>query len=577
MPLDQPKVSMQSVPRLYSAQRKIGEILDWVSSSHLRAGFLLLVIGLGMFTPGIVSLQPMDRDEPRFAQASKQMVETGDLIDIRFQSDSRYKKPVGIYWLQAASVATAEAFGVVNARGQIFFYRLPSLMGALAAVLLTYWTALAFVTRRNAFIAAAAFASCLLVGVEARLAKTDAMLLATVLFIMGQLARAWLGKQDKTTGALSTASTIAFWSVMGVSILIKGPLALMIAGLAALTLSMYSRSGRWLLALRPILGLLVVCTIVLPWLIAIVAKTGTAFFDEAVGKDMLGKVAGSQERHGAPPGTYLGVFWATFWPVAPYLALALPFVRANLRDRKVLFLLAWIIPSWLVFEAVPTKLPHYVLPLYPAIAILIAMALQSDLLKADQLWKKAVLALVFVIPAVFLIGLPTAFVLLDHDLPSMVGLVSLVLATFCAVLAWQSALKTEMEASLALAIAASLCLTMAAYPFGLPKLQSINLSRQLADAAIMACAAPDVATTGYREPSLVFLTSTDLLMSDGAGAARFMSETGCRVAFVEKREEPAFFSTLGQQAERVALIRRVQGLNINSGRKLDIGVYRNLQ
>ena len=105
--------------------------------------------------PGFVSLQPMDRDEPRYAQASKQMLESGDFVDIRFQNEARHKKPVGIYWLQAASVAAGEALGVPDAHTAIALYRIPSLIGATAMVLLTYWAALAFGGRREAFLAAA--------------------------------------------------------------------------------------------------------------------------------------------------------------------------------------------------------------------------------------------------------------------------------------------------------------------------------------------------------------------------------------------------------------------------------------
>jgi 4-amino-4-deoxy-L-arabinose transferase-like glycosyltransferase len=60
-----------------------------------------LLLSLAFFVPGQFTLQPMDRDEPRFAQASKQMLETGDFVDIRFQDEARHKKPVGIYWLQS--------------------------------------------------------------------------------------------------------------------------------------------------------------------------------------------------------------------------------------------------------------------------------------------------------------------------------------------------------------------------------------------------------------------------------------------------------------------------------------------
>ncbi len=148
-----------------------------------------------MFLPGFFNIPPIDRDEARFAQATKQMVETGDFVDIRFQDEVRYKKPVGIYWLQAAAVETASALGLPRAQVRIWLYRIPSLIGAIGAVLLTYWAALAFVTRRGAIFAALIMCSSVLLGVEARLAKTDAMLLLTVVAAMGALARVYLSWQ----------------------------------------------------------------------------------------------------------------------------------------------------------------------------------------------------------------------------------------------------------------------------------------------------------------------------------------------------------------------------------------------
>ena len=102
----------------------------------------------------------------------------------------RYKKPVGIYWLQAAVVKTASALGFERALTTIWLYRVPSLVGAIGAVLLTYWAALALVSRRAAVLAALMMASCVLLGIERLIAKTDAMLLMTVVAAMGALARA---------------------------------------------------------------------------------------------------------------------------------------------------------------------------------------------------------------------------------------------------------------------------------------------------------------------------------------------------------------------------------------------------
>ena len=85
--------------------------ISWIFQPPTMSALLrfLMLCGFLLFLPGFFSIPPIDRDEARFAQATKQMVESGDLVDIRFQDDVRYKKPVGIYWMQAAAVETASA------------------------------------------------------------------------------------------------------------------------------------------------------------------------------------------------------------------------------------------------------------------------------------------------------------------------------------------------------------------------------------------------------------------------------------------------------------------------------------
>src|SRR5947209_13310957 len=106
-------------------------VLDFVTQGHARAVAFLAVCGLLFFLPGFFNIPPIDRDETRFAQATKQMVETGDFVDIRFQDDVRYKKPVGIYWLQSVVVQSASKLGLQRAQIRIWLYRVPSLIGAI--------------------------------------------------------------------------------------------------------------------------------------------------------------------------------------------------------------------------------------------------------------------------------------------------------------------------------------------------------------------------------------------------------------------------------------------------------------
>ena len=326
------------------------------------------------------------------------MVETGDFVDIRFQDDVRYKKPVGIYWLQAAVVETASKLGLQRAQVRIWLYRIPSLIGAIGAVLLTYWTALAFVTRRGAMLAALIMCSSVVLGVEARLAKTDAMLLLTVVAAMGAMARVYLSWQRGEDPAHPPWTWPAiFWTALAGGILLKGPLILMFVGLTIVALAILDRTAAWLWRLRPVWGLTWLLVLVLPWFIAIFWRAGDTFFVDSLGGDMLSKLA-AQESHGAPPGTYLLLFWVTFWPGAALAGLAAPAVWRARREPGAQYLLAWLMPSWIVFELVLTKLPHYVLPLYPAIAILTVGALERRVLSRSWLMRGA--AWWFVIPAV---------------------------------------------------------------------------------------------------------------------------------------------------------------------------------
>src|SRR5882757_4833796 len=231
---------------------RLAGVIDFVTVSHVRAIAFLTLCGLLLFLPGFFNIPPIDRDEARFAQATKQMVESGDFVDIRFQDDVRYKKPVGVYWLQSAAVETASKLGVPRAQLRIWLYRVPSLIGAIGAVLLTYWTALAFVTRPGAALAALMMASCVLLGAEARLAKTDAMLLLTVTAAMGAMARVYLSWQRGEDPAHpSWGPPAIFWTALAAGILIKGPLILMFVGLAMAALAILDRSAAWFLRMRP--------------------------------------------------------------------------------------------------------------------------------------------------------------------------------------------------------------------------------------------------------------------------------------------------------------------------------------
>ncbi|MBS0529725.1 MAG: glycosyl transferase, partial [Proteobacteria bacterium] len=259
-------------------------VLDVVTTSHARSIAFLLLCSILFFLPGIFNIPPIDRDEPRFAQASKQMVETGDFAGIRFQDEVSYKKPVGIYWLQAGVVEAASKLGLQRAQVRIWLYRVPSFIGALGSVLLTYWMALAFVTRRGALLAGLLMCSSLMLGLEARLAKADTMILLTVVAAMGALARIYLSWQcGEEPARPSWTPPAIFWTALGGGILLSGPLILMFVGLAIAALAICDRSASWLWRLRPVWGLMWLLVVVLPWLVAMFMHAGDSSFSDSVG------------------------------------------------------------------------------------------------------------------------------------------------------------------------------------------------------------------------------------------------------------------------------------------------------
>ncbi len=552
----------------------IAALMDFATATHLHAIAMLVAIALLSFLPGFLQIPPVDRDEARFAQATKQMIETGDYVDIRFQEETRYKKPVGIYWLQAGVVQAAEALGVPRARLRIGLYRVPSLIGAVGAVLLTYWAALAFVSRRAAFLAGVMMATSILLGVEARLAKTDAMLLLTCTAALGAMARAYLAEREEhVVGMHPVANAAMFWTAIGGGLLLKGPVILMIVGFPVIALIAIDRSAHWLLRLKPAIGAVWTLAMVVPWFLAIFIRSGGSFFTDAIGEDMLAKVTSSQETHGMPPGFYILLFWVTFFPGAMLAGLAAPAVWRARAEPGCKFLLAWVVPAWIAFELVPTKLPHYVLPLYPALAILIAGAIDSHALSRNRWLVRGTiwwLLLMVVITA--------ALIALHIGIGQSLGLLSwpfAAAAIIFALFAWTLYQIDGAEPSLLRAAAASIMLSFAAYWATFPATPALFPSVGLSNYVRRAnCPNPGVVTAGFHEPSLVFLVGTNINQGVGSSAADFLIGGPCRFAFIDSRQERAFVQRADAIGLRYSPGPRIEGFNINGGQSVSIAIYR---
>ncbi len=316
---------------------------------------LLCVLTLALILPGFSSLPIIDRDEARYTQASIQMVETGDYLNIKFQDQARHKKPAGIYWLQSGVI---HLFGGANAKPnvrQLWMHRLPSLLGALLAVIMSYWGCAKIIDRQFAFISAALLASSLLFIFEGHIAKTDAVLcgLSATLFAALLALQAQFGDyddqsapnnlhqdnqhqdapQNNKTRQKPHFPIWLFWIALGVSIMIKGPI---LAAIIILCLTCYRIFTGPLAWARPLLyepAIIVFVLLWLPWTIYIYIHTDGGFLRTSLGHDLGGKLFSVQEKHAGPPGYHLALLSVMLWPASLFIWPALLYaVRVIWQD-----------------------------------------------------------------------------------------------------------------------------------------------------------------------------------------------------------------------------------------------------
>ncbi len=521
----------------------------------------IVIWGLLLFLPGLTSLPPLDRDEPRYAQASKQMLASGNFHDIFFQQETRYKKPIGIYWLQSLSNALLGT----PPYDAIWPYRLPSLLGGILTLLFTAWGVGRITDARTGLFAALILGSSLLLVFEGHVAKTDAALLACITgaqFILFQAYR----------GNISTRAAYGFWQLQAVAILIKGPIAPLFSLLTISVLLVADRKVSWLKSLRPYGGILLCALIIMPWLMAIGLASQGRFYQEAIGHDFLGKLFSGQDRRALPPGYHTLLLYPLILPHITLVIAGLCRLCQQRHEPVARFLLAWIVPVWLLYEVVATKLPHYVLPCYPALACAAAMALCN--VPQTRLWQLAV-RLQAVLLCITTVAFITVAWWLDANpfLLTLAGLAALILFWTQLRFFWQRPVASCLSGT-----AAATLLFIGSYASLLPAISSYWLSPQISTAYRAARPCPllsRLVTEGYNEPSIVFAAGTFTIYGNGGGfAARLLTHDRC-VSVIIRDDLAAGFradmASLSAHTERAASLR---GYNYNGGGWKTYHLYR---
>jgi 4-amino-4-deoxy-L-arabinose transferase-like glycosyltransferase len=335
-------------------------------SNSRRFGWLepvfLVLLALVLNLAGNDRTGLWDRDEPRYAVCVREMRSRGDWINPTFNGEPRYHKPVLIYWLTGLSTAVAgdNPFGV----------RLVSSLAGAGTVLGVWWLGRRMLGPRAGWLAALILATAPIAVAESKLATTDATL---ALCLFGCQACLWILSRRPSPGAAA-----GFWVLLSLAVLTKGPIgpALVIASAAM------SWWWGWPVPAKERLhwpwGLLGFLALTAPWFVAVSITSHGEFLRFAVGKQILPRVASDMEAHGGFPGYYPVVATLVFFP---WSALVPPAILDGWRDRKLnpdlSFLLGWAIAPLVVFECFQTKLIHYYLPAFPALALLVARLVRS--------------------------------------------------------------------------------------------------------------------------------------------------------------------------------------------------------
>ncbi|MEM9840496.1 MAG: glycosyltransferase family 39 protein [Pseudomonadota bacterium] len=531
-----------------------------------QAFLLLWVVALALL-PGQWSMPVTDRDEARYSQAATQMMETGDYVDIRFQDKPRYVKPAGIYWMQ---VASSQPFGGEDA--PIGAFRIPSFFGILIISLGTALIGARIMGGTYGAIAGGIFGLCLLAGAEGRIAKTDAMLVAAG--TLAQLALFNILVQPKgSPPRLFRTWPFLFWFASGLAVLIKGPIFTIFSVGTIIIYVLATRDWRALRRLRPLVGLVVFAVVGLTWAALITYQTDGEFLRESVGHALLGKVAEGDDAHGGPPGYHLIATLLMFWPGTIFLGLGVMAAVRRIKDPAVIFLLGWLVPGWIIFEAVATKLPHYVMPAYPALALLCALGIKDAVSGVRSGIANGVGLVLFALGTVALPILAYVGITdMDGDpfAPWTIAMAGTLVLTL--IIGLWALRKPSLSGAATVALPVVLFYAVFAEA-ALPRLQVMWPSNSIWQVAsrIQGCDDLRFATAGNREPSNVFYLGTDTILGDGAEAAALLrTNAACGVAIVDRREREAFDAALGGIPVRELAV--VKGTNVSKGRALEMSV-----
>jgi 4-amino-4-deoxy-L-arabinose transferase-like glycosyltransferase len=330
-----------------------------------RGATLLLAVTAGVLLLRLGAVPLLGPDEPRYARVAVEMHRSGDWVTPTLQGKPWLEKPALYYWLAGA------AYSVLGETETAA--RLPSVAAALLLVGVTALVGARLFGRAAGLHAGFVLATAFLPFAYGRAAAMDMLLAATVTTGVGLLALRVLG----IAGPLAVPVATAF---LGLATLAKGPIGVLLPGLIIGAYVFLRRESRWLAELLRPGSVLAFAAVASPWYVAICLAQGRAFFDVFLWNHNLQRFTSTIHSHPGPFYYYLPIVLAGLFP---WTGLVLPALGglAPRRSRVDLFLSLWFALPLVFFSLAGSKLPGYILPCLPPLALLMGRA-------ADQLVKR---------------------------------------------------------------------------------------------------------------------------------------------------------------------------------------------
>ncbi len=539
----------------------------------IRSYALLLALLFTVYLSITTASTLWDRDEPRFSRATVEMVESGNYLYPTFNGQLRADKPILIYWLMSVPV---RILGVSE-----LSCRLVAPIATVITALLTFWLARRLFDLKTAVWAGLILVLTPLMTVSGTAATTDALLLACITGAIASFMLSWLN-------GFRLWHLILLIVTLSGALLTKGPVGLAVPLLVIGSIMIFARgeilkTGRYLGWL--VFAIIASMVLFLSWGLPANAATHGEFLRLGIGKHVVNRSLHAMESHGGKAFAfyfyYIPLLILTFFPWILYLPRIFSRVPAATNEyrirRRILF--CWAVPVIILMSLVATKLPHYILPAWPALAIATALgleqAIQSRRAGNQTLAARIGLGLFLIIGSVLGVGLiATPWVMATAPLygirvpATVLGLVFLALTS----LAWHHYRNARHGYVASLLGAGMILILTSASLFLLPAIERLKLSPQIAKIIQQnSDTTTPVATCGYGEPSLNFYLGRGPIASiEGSELPKWATAAGEGVLVVT--EDRLRLNSDAFRSVRIKTLYVIAGFNYSQSKKTKIHI-----